>query len=177
MTPAFHDRDGGLFAEDVDLTALAEAVGTPFFCYSSAAMTDRYKALAAVLDPLGVDILFAVKANSNQAVIATSAAAGAGADVVSEGEIRQALAAGVLARRIVFAGVAKTAAEMAFALEAGIGVTLGGRPASAPESAPSVFAFLPLRPVFTPSATAPFSSVRRVDSFPFPPPPAIDDDR
>ena len=121
MTPAFHDRDGGLFAEDVDLTALAEAVGTPFFCYSSAAMTDRYKALAAVLDPLGIDILFAVKANSNQAVIATLAAAGAGADVVSEGEIRQALAAGVPARRIVFAGVAKTAAEMAFALEAGIG--------------------------------------------------------
>ena len=48
MTPAFNDRDGGLFAEDVDLAALAEAVGTPFFCYSSAAMTDRYKALAVV---------------------------------------------------------------------------------------------------------------------------------
>ena len=110
-----------LFAEDVDLAALAETVGTPFFCYSSAAMVGRYQALAAVLDPLGVDILFAVKANSNQAVIATLAAAGAGADVVSEGEIRQALAAGVPAHRIVFAGVAKTEAEMAFALEAGIG--------------------------------------------------------
>ena len=121
MTPGFHDRDGTLFAEDVDLAALAETVGTPFFCYSSAAMVGRYQALAAVLDPLGVDILFAVKANSNQAVIATLAAAGAGADVVSEGEIRQALAAGVPAHRIVFAGVAKTEAEMAFALEAGIG--------------------------------------------------------
>ena len=120
MTPEFHDRDGGLFAEDVDLTALAEAVGTPFFCYSSAAMVSRYQALAA-FHPARRRYPVRRQSQFQPSRDRHPAAAGAGADVVSEGEIRQALAAGVPAHRIVFAGVAKTEAEMAFALEAGIG--------------------------------------------------------
>ena len=118
---AFGYVDGRLCAEGVGLADIAAAVGTPFYCYSTQALTDNYAAFADALSDLGAEICYAVKANSNVSVIATLAAHGAGADVVSEGELRRALAAGVPADRIVFAGVGKTRTEMAFALEAGIG--------------------------------------------------------
>ena len=119
---AFHYQDGELHAEQVPLSRIAEAVGTPVYVYSSAALTGAYRRFAAALAAEHLDALicYALKANSNQAVIQTFAAEGAGADVVSEGELRRALAAGVPARKIVFAGVGKTPAEMAFALETGI---------------------------------------------------------
>jgi len=119
---AFSYRDGALHAEEMPLAALAEAVGTPAYVYSEAALTGAYRRLQAAFATAGLDplICYAVKANSNQAVIAHFAGLGAGADVVSEGELRRALAAGVAAEKIVFAGVGKTAAEMRVGLEAGI---------------------------------------------------------
>jgi diaminopimelate decarboxylase len=117
--------DGGdeLYCEDVPLAKIADDVGTPVYVYSSATLERHYAVLrdalveAGLKDPL---IAFAVKANSNVAVIRTLAQLGAGADVVSEGEIRRALAAGVPAERIVFSGVGKTEAEIEFALKAGV---------------------------------------------------------
>ena len=85
---------GILHCEDVSLEHLASAVGTPFYCYSSATMRRQYRAFAEAMETLGACICYAVKANSNLAVIAQFAALGAGADVVSEGELRRALAAG-----------------------------------------------------------------------------------
>jgi len=117
---SFRYRDGALCVEDVPLDRIAEAVGTPVYVYSTAVMSERYRAYERVLAPLGVGICYALKANSNQAVIATFAGLGAGADVVSLGEMRRALAAGVPPERIVFSGVGKTRAEMAAALDAGI---------------------------------------------------------
>jgi len=119
-TTAFHYLDGNLHAERVDLAVLAHEVGTPFFCYAAAALEASYHAYAKALSGLPARIFYAVKANSNQAVIATFGRLGAGADVVSEGEMRRALAAGIPAQAIVFAGVGKTPAEMAAALDAGI---------------------------------------------------------
>ena len=116
----FHVQNGVLHAEGIALTRLAEQVGTPFYCYSRAALTRRYRAFADALAGADVQILYALKANSNQAVIRVLAEAGAGADVVSEGELRRALLAGVPARRIVFAGVGKTGREIAAGLDAGI---------------------------------------------------------
>ncbi len=116
----FHDRDGVLHAEETPLPALAAAVGTPFFCYSSAALEGAYGDFARALKGLDATVCYALKANSNLAVVRTLARLGAGADVVSEGEMRRALEAGVPPKKIVFAGVGKTAAEMAAALEAGI---------------------------------------------------------
>ncbi len=122
----FTDRHGRLFAEDVDLTALAAAVETPFYCYSTATVERHYRvfadALAGLASPTGEAplIAYAVKANPNLSVVATLARAGAGADVVSGGELARALAAGVPPDRIVFSGVGKTADEMAAALTAGI---------------------------------------------------------
>ncbi|GJE00239.1 diaminopimelate decarboxylase [Methylobacterium isbiliense] len=116
----FSYRNGTLHAEEVDLTRLAEEVGTPFYCYASATLERHYRVFAEAFgedDPL---VCYAVKANSNQAVLATLARLGAGMDIVSEGEMRRALAAGVPAERIVFSGVAKTRGEMAAALDAGI---------------------------------------------------------
>ena len=117
----FEVRGGQLACEEVSLAAIAEAVGTPAYVYSRATLERHYRvfhdALAAhpeIGEPL---IAYAVKANSNIAVLATLARLGAGADTVSEGEIRRALAAGVPADRIVFSGVGKTARELAFALE------------------------------------------------------------
>ncbi|MBL8670302.1 MAG: diaminopimelate decarboxylase [Alphaproteobacteria bacterium] len=117
---AFAYRGGVLTVEDVDLTAVAAAVGTPAYVYSEAALVGRYRLLADALAPLGAMVCYALKANSNQAVIATFARSGAGADVVSEGEMRRALAAGVPADRVVFAGVGKTRDELRAALAAGI---------------------------------------------------------
>ena len=116
----FPYQGGILHAEGVPLDRLAAAVGTPFYCYSTAALTERYRRFIAAFDGARATICYSLKANSNQAVIATFARLGAGADVVSEGELRRALAAGMPADRIVFAGVGKSAAEMAAGLEAGI---------------------------------------------------------
>jgi diaminopimelate decarboxylase len=116
----FGYRNGALHAEQVDLAGLAAEVGTPFFCYSSEALEAGYRAFTAALEGLPARVFYALKANSNQAVIATFARLGAGADVVSEGEMRRALAAGVPPDAIVFAGVGKTPAEMAAALDVGI---------------------------------------------------------
>jgi diaminopimelate decarboxylase len=115
----FHYKDGVLCAEDVPLDLLAEAAGTPFYCYSSATLQRHYKVFADAL-PKGSLIAFSVKANGNLAVLKTLAKLGAGADVVSGGELFKALAAGIPASKIVFSGVGKTAAEMRAALEAGI---------------------------------------------------------
>lgn len=110
-----------LHAEAVDLSALADAVGTPFYCYSTATLERHYRvfaeAFAGVPDTL---VCYSVKANSNLGVLATLAQAGAGMDIVSEGELRRALAVGVPPEKIVFSGVGKTRDEMAFALDTGI---------------------------------------------------------
>jgi diaminopimelate decarboxylase len=108
----FEYRDGVLHAEDVSIRAIAAAVGTPFYCHFNV-----FSQAFAGLDTL---VCYALKANSNQAVLKTLAKLGAGADTVSEGEIRRALAAGIPAGKIVFSGVGKTSGEMDFALEAGI---------------------------------------------------------
>ena len=116
----FAYRDGILHAEDVDLRLIAGDVGTPFYCYSHATLERHYQVMDSAFGGTDHMICYAMKANSNQAVIKTMAAMGAGMDVVSEGELRRALAAGVPARKIVFSGVAKTAREMALALKEGI---------------------------------------------------------
>ena len=121
----FELRDGELHAEQVSLTALAETVGTPVYVYSTATLTRHYTVLREALDAhsavLGDSLIaFAVKSNSNLSVLATLARLGCGADTVSEGEIRRALKAGIPADRIIFSGVGKTAAELAFALEVGV---------------------------------------------------------
>ncbi len=116
----FAYRGGVLHAEDVSLAAIAAEVGTPFYCYSTATLERHYKVLLQAFSGLRAAIYYAIKANSNQAVIATLARLGAGMDVVSEGELRRARAAGVPADRIIFAGVGKTRAEMAYALAEGI---------------------------------------------------------
>jgi diaminopimelate decarboxylase len=105
--------------EDVDIASLADAVGTPFYCYSATALERRYREFEKAV-PKGSLIAFAVKANGNLAVLKTLARLGAGADVVSGGELKKALAAGIPPARIVFSGVGKTKAEMALGLDAGI---------------------------------------------------------
>lgn len=116
----FHYRNGVLHAEDVALPDIAAAVGTPYYCYASAALVRHYRDFRDAIAGLDTLICYAMKANSNQSVIRTLVAEGAGCDVVSEGELRRALAAGCLPERIVFAGVGKTAREIAFAVDAGI---------------------------------------------------------
>ncbi|MFN3347688.1 diaminopimelate decarboxylase [Pseudorhodoplanes sp.] len=116
----FAYRNGGLHAEAVDLAALAEAVGTPFYCYSTATLERHYRVFADAFADVPSLVCYAVKANSNQAVIATLARLGAGADVVSGGELKRALAAGIPPEKIMFSGIGKTAAELAAAVDAGI---------------------------------------------------------
>ena len=120
----FHDRPGSagpeLWCEDVPLPRIADAVGTPVYVYSSATLAHHYTVFVQAFAPREVSVAYAVKANSSLAVLATLARLGAGADTVSEGEIRRALAAGVPASRIVFSGVGKTDAELAFALDVGV---------------------------------------------------------
>jgi len=115
----FHCRHGVLCAEEVSLADIAAAVGTPFYCYSTATLERHYSVFAAAL-PKNSLVAFSVKANGNLAVLRTLAAMGAGADVVSGGEMKKALAAGIAADKIVFSGVGKTKVEMAAALKAGI---------------------------------------------------------
>jgi diaminopimelate decarboxylase len=117
----FEQRDGVLHCEEVPLPAIAEAVGTPVYVYSSATMVRHAAVLRAGLEPLPDPLVaYAVKANPNAAILATLARQGLGADVVSGGEYRRALAAGIPPGRIVFSGVGKTAEEMALALDGGL---------------------------------------------------------
>jgi len=116
----FTHKNGQLFAEDVAIDAIAREVGTPFYCYSSATLTRHAQVFTEALAPLKPLICFAMKANSNIAVLKTLGAAGLGADVVSEGELRRALAAGIAPSKIVFSGVGKTRDEMRFALQSHI---------------------------------------------------------
>jgi diaminopimelate decarboxylase len=116
----FAYRGGILHAEDVSLTALADDVGTPFYCYSTATLERHYAVFADAFASVDTLICYAIKSNSNVAVLRTLGRLGAGMDVVSEGELRRARAAGVPGERIVFSGVGKTRAEMAYALDEGI---------------------------------------------------------
>lgn len=116
----FAYQNGQLFAEDVNLNELADQIGTPFYCYSHATLIHHYNVLAKALKGMDVTICYSIKANSNIGIVATLAALGSGADIVSEGELRRALTAGIRAEKIVFSGVGKTADEMHAALTAGI---------------------------------------------------------
>ena len=112
----FQYRDGVLHAEAVNLTALAETVGTPFYCYSTATLERHYRVFADAFAGVNTLVCYAMKANSNQSVLRTLAKLGAGADVVSGGELKRALAAGIPPEKIVFSGVGKTEAELRQAL-------------------------------------------------------------
>ena len=116
----FSYRNGVLHAEDVDLTHVAEAAGTPFYCYSTATIERHYRLFAEAVGAPRNQVFYAMKANANLGVLRTLANLGAGADTVSEGEIRKAMAAGIPASRIVFSGVGKTEEEIAFAVDAGL---------------------------------------------------------
>jgi len=120
MSQFFPRHDGTLYAEGVPLTRIAEAYGTPFYCYSRANLQTEYRALATAMADLNPLICFAVKACPNISVIHTLAEQGAGADVVSVGEMQRALAAGVPANKIIFSGVGKTPEEITAAATAGI---------------------------------------------------------
>jgi diaminopimelate decarboxylase len=98
----FAHRGGVLHAEDVAVPEIAAAVGTPFYCYSTATLTRHYRVFDQAFAGIDHMVCYALKANSNQAVIATLARLGAGADVVSEGELRRALAAGIPPEKILF---------------------------------------------------------------------------
>ncbi len=126
----FSYRGGVLHAEEVSLARIAEEVGTPFYCYSTATLERHYRVLSEAFAGTDHLICFAVKANSNQAVLRTMARLGAGMDVVSEGELRRARAAGVPADKIIFAGVGKTRQELAYAVNEGV---LGFNVESEPE--------------------------------------------
>ena len=116
----FDYKNGELYAEDVPLSRIAAEVGTPAYIYSTATLTRHYSVFASAFSDMDAMVCYAVKANSNLAVIKTLCDLGAGADVVSEGELRRALAAGVPPQKIVFSGIGKTESEMAFALQTGI---------------------------------------------------------
>ncbi|MEE8279515.1 MAG: diaminopimelate decarboxylase [Alphaproteobacteria bacterium] len=116
----FAYRNGELCAEEVPLARVAVEVGTPLYCYSTAAIVDHYRAFAEAFAGQPATICYALKANSNLAVVRTLAELGAGADVLSEGELKRALAAGVAPQRIVFSGVGKSRDELALALETGV---------------------------------------------------------
>jgi len=116
----FDYRHGVLHAEAVNLVDLAKAVGTPFYCYSTATLERHYRVFAGAFADVPSLVCYAVKANSNQAVIATLAKLGAGADVVSGGELKRVLKAGVPPDKIMFSGIGKTADELAMALDANI---------------------------------------------------------
>ncbi len=116
----FAYRAGVLHAEAVNLVDLAGSVGTPFYCYSTATIERHYQVFANAFADVSALVCYAMKANSNQAVIKTLARLGAGADVVSEGELKRARAAGIPPHRIIFSGIGKTARELALAVDEGI---------------------------------------------------------
>src|ERR671931_1387646 len=113
----FAYRNGVLHAEAVNLAALADAVGTPFYCYSTATLERHYRVFAGAFANVPALVCYAMKANSNQAVIKTLARLGARADVVSGGELKRARAAGIAPDKIMFSGIGKTAEELALAVE------------------------------------------------------------
>jgi len=116
----FTYRDGVLHAEDVPLPVIAKAVGTPFYCYSSATFERHYHVFQDAFSGIDALVCYAMKANSNQAILTTLARLGCGADVVSAGELKRALMAGIEPQKIMFSGVGKTAEELRAAMEAGI---------------------------------------------------------
>ncbi len=116
----FSYRNGVLHAEAVNLVDLAAAVGTPFYCYSTATLVRHYQVFAGAFADVPALVCYAMKANSNQAVLKTLAGLGAGADVVSEGELKRAWAAGIAPAKIMFSGIGKTARELALAVDEGI---------------------------------------------------------
>jgi diaminopimelate decarboxylase len=116
----FAYRDGVLHAEAVNLDTLAAAVGTPFYCYSTATLTRHYQVFADAFADVRALVCYAMKANSNQAIITTLAKLGAGADVVSGGELKRARLAGIPPEKIMFSGIGKTASELASAVDEGI---------------------------------------------------------
>ncbi|MEA2993750.1 MAG: diaminopimelate decarboxylase [Alphaproteobacteria bacterium] len=116
----FAYRDGVLHAETVNVAELAAAVGTPFYCYSTATLERHYRVFAAAFADARALVCYAMKANSNQAVLKTLAKLGAGADVVSEGELMRALAAGIPPNKIMFSGIGKTARELGLAVDKNI---------------------------------------------------------
>lgn len=120
MVHHFNHRDGTLYAEDVNINDLAEQVGTPFYVYSAATLRRHVRVVREAFEGIPTLMAYAMKANSNQAVLTLMAREGCGADVVSGGELQRALAAGIPAEKIVFSGVAKTVAEMRQGLMAGI---------------------------------------------------------
>ncbi|MBS0223372.1 MAG: diaminopimelate decarboxylase [Proteobacteria bacterium] len=118
---SFAYKDGEMHAEGVALKAIAQQVGTPFYCYSAEALRAAFGEFAGGMKGLNASLCYALKANSNLAVIKLFGDLGAGADIVSVGEMQRALAAGIPARRIVYSGVGKKAGELAAALQAGVG--------------------------------------------------------
>jgi len=116
----FAYRNGVLHAEAVSLDTLAASVGTPFYCYSTATLTRHYQVFAGAFADVNALVCYAMKANSNQAVIRTLGLLGAGADVVSGGELKRARLAGIAADKIMFSGIGKTADELALAVDEGI---------------------------------------------------------
>src|SRR4051812_30394138 len=116
----FDYRNGVLHAEAVDLAALADAVGTPFYCYSTATLERHYRVFVDAFADVDALVCYAMKANSNQSVLRTLAKLGAGSDVVSGGELKRALAAGFPPQKILFSGVGKTETELRQALAADI---------------------------------------------------------
>ena len=119
MTP-FQYKNGVLHADDVSLANIADAVGTPFYCYSETAIVGQFDAYVSAFADQDVRVCYAMKANDNLAVLRSLADRGAGVDVVSGGELKKALVAGIPADRIIFSGVGKTQDELAKALDAGI---------------------------------------------------------
>lgn len=117
----FIEKNGVLHCEDVSLEEIAAAAGTPVYVYSTATLERHYRVFKEAFAPRAVSIAYAMKANSNLAVLATLIRLGAGMDTVSAGEIKRALAAGAAPDRIIFSGVGKTEAELAFAVECGVG--------------------------------------------------------
>ena len=116
----FAYRDGVLHAEAVNLIDVAQSVGTPYYCYSTATLTHHFDVFAGAFSDVKALVCYALKANSNQAVVKTLADRGAGADVVSAGELKRAMVAGIPAEKIMFSGIGKTADELALAVDEGI---------------------------------------------------------
>src|SRR3982074_3345373 len=119
----FGYRDGVLHAEAVNLSELADAVGTPFYCYSTATLERHYRVFSDAFADQKALVCYAMKANSNQSVLRTLANLGAGADVVSGGELKRALAAGIPPSKILFSGIGRTEAKRRAGLPAGISST------------------------------------------------------
>ena len=141
----FDYRNGVLHAEAVNLSELAEAVGTPFYCYSTATLERHYRVFSEAFAGEDALICYAMKANSNQSVLRTLAKLGAGADVVSGGELKRALAAGIPPHKILFSGVGKTEAELRAAQPGVFNSTYGSEASpTAPKGSKKKFVLDPL---------------------------------